>query len=205
MCDHGPMLEKLLDSRLADLESQGLLRHAEDGREREAAWHNAQLLGVQFVDASSNDYLGLGCQLVSREMFDDAASGEVAIRDAPEGDSPGQLNQPGRPQAAESCLQERVSRETTLPLSMGAGASRLIHGTRAAHRQLERQLAHWVGLPDALLFSSLKLGRDSMSPATAMCFLLAAASIAMVSGWRWKSEHDAGRTNRRRQRRRSEQ
>lgn len=154
MCDHGPMLEKLLDSRLADLESQGLLRHAEDGREREAAWHNAQLLGVQFVDASSNDYLGLGCQLVSREMFDDAASGEVAIRDAPEGDSPGQLNQPGRPQAAESCLQERVSRETTLPLSMGAGASRLIHGTRAAHRQLERQLAHWVGLPDALLFSS---------------------------------------------------
>lgn len=36
----------------------------------------------------------------------------------------------------------------------GAGASRLIHGTRATHETLERALAEWLGTEDALLFSS---------------------------------------------------
>lgn len=43
-----------------------------------------------------------------------------------------------------------VSRET----SLGAGASRLIHGTTEEHLELEGRLAAWVGLPAALLFSS---------------------------------------------------
>ncbi|MCB9585406.1 MAG: 8-amino-7-oxononanoate synthase [Polyangiaceae bacterium] len=43
-----------------------------------------------------------------------------------------------------------VSRET----SLGAGASRLIHGTSTEHLDLERALADWVALPAALLFSS---------------------------------------------------
>ncbi|MGE0326456.1 MAG: aminotransferase class I/II-fold pyridoxal phosphate-dependent enzyme [Polyangiaceae bacterium] len=43
-----------------------------------------------------------------------------------------------------------VSRET----SLGAGASRLIHGTAAAHLELEQALAAWVRLPAAILFSS---------------------------------------------------
>jgi 8-amino-7-oxononanoate synthase len=36
----------------------------------------------------------------------------------------------------------------------GAGASRLIHGTRRAHRQLESDLANWLGAEEALLFAS---------------------------------------------------
>jgi 8-amino-7-oxononanoate synthase len=50
-----------------------------------------------------------------------------------------------------------VSRETAVQLSpapVGAGASRLIHGTRDPHLALESELAGWVGLPAALLFSS---------------------------------------------------
>lgn len=45
-----------------------------------------------------------------------------------------------------------VSRETAE--SFGAGASRLINGTRAVHRALEAELANWVGLDDSLVFSS---------------------------------------------------
>lgn len=44
-----------------------------------------------------------------------------------------------------------VSRET--PRS-GAGASRLVQGTHPEHERLERELADWVDLPAALLFSS---------------------------------------------------
>jgi two-component sensor histidine kinase len=40
---------------------------------------------------------------------------------------------------------------------------------------------------DAVFWPAFPIGRDAMSPATAMCFLLAAASLAMVSGWRWKT------------------
>lgn len=48
-----------------------------------------------------------------------------------------------------------VSRETQLSgASLGAGASRLIHGTRPAHRQLEKLIADWMGESQALLFSS---------------------------------------------------
>jgi 8-amino-7-oxononanoate synthase len=48
-----------------------------------------------------------------------------------------------------------VSRETGVQVgAAGAGASRLIHGTRSAQVELERQLAAWVRLPAALLFTS---------------------------------------------------
>ncbi|MEN9577030.1 MAG: hypothetical protein RJA70_39 [Pseudomonadota bacterium] len=43
-----------------------------------------------------------------------------------------------------------VSRETAL----GAGASRLIHGTRPEHRALEQALEDWLPAPAVLLFSS---------------------------------------------------
>lgn len=45
-----------------------------------------------------------------------------------------------------------VSRETHG--NVGAGASRLIHGTAAEHLHLEAELATWVGAESALLFSS---------------------------------------------------
>lgn len=48
-----------------------------------------------------------------------------------------------------------VSRETqSSGVSLGAGASRLIHGTRPEHCQLENLIADWMGEPQALLFSS---------------------------------------------------
>jgi 8-amino-7-oxononanoate synthase len=52
-----------------------------------------------------------------------------------------------------------VSRETPFRGSdrqraFGAGASRLIHGTRAEHTTLESELAEWMSLEAALLFSS---------------------------------------------------
>jgi 8-amino-7-oxononanoate synthase len=52
---------------------------------------------------------------------------------------------------------EDVSRETSkrwAGVSVGAGASRLIHGTRGAHLKLESALAEWVGHETALLFTS---------------------------------------------------
>jgi 8-amino-7-oxononanoate synthase len=45
-----------------------------------------------------------------------------------------------------------VSRETSG--SPGAGAARLIHGTRPQHVELEHELAAWMGTEDALLFPS---------------------------------------------------
>jgi 8-amino-7-oxononanoate synthase len=81
----------------------------------------AAALGVPFVDASLNDYLGLAGLSVSRE---------TSVQRWPGG---------GR---------------SDLSAPDGAGASRLIHGTRAAHLALEDALADWVGFPAALLFSS---------------------------------------------------
>ena len=72
----------------------------------------ARRLGVAFVDASSNDYLGL-------------ADGSDVSR--------------------ETGVQE---------VAVGAGASRLIHGSRDPHQRLERALAEWVRLPAALLLTS---------------------------------------------------
>ncbi len=49
-----------------------------------------------------------------------------------------------------------VSRETlsAWAVTTGSGASRLIHGSRPAHSALETEVASWVRLPAALLFSS---------------------------------------------------
>ena len=49
---------------------------------------------------------------------------------------------------------EHVSRETPPAGRIGAGASRLIHGTHPEHLWLENALAEWVARPAALLFSS---------------------------------------------------
>jgi 8-amino-7-oxononanoate synthase len=104
-------LEEFAEGRLAALAAAGLLRSSDDGSKRRSAETAAGRLGVPFVDASSNDYLGL-------------AAGDV-------------------------------SRETRVQVGApGAGASRLIHGTRPHLVALERQLAEWVRAPAALLFTS---------------------------------------------------
>jgi len=104
-------LEVFATAELRALEEQGLLRSPDDGAPRRAAQAAAAALGIAFVDASSNDYLGFASESVSRE---------TSVQDH----------------------------------SAGAGASRLIHGTRTAHLSLEAELADWVGLPEALLFTS---------------------------------------------------
>ena len=91
------VLEAYAQEQLSELEGRGLLRVADDGTRREGAERSARAIGVEFVDASSNDYLGF-------------ARGDV-------------------------------SRETGVQVGpAGAGASRLIHGTRPAQVQLESAL-----------------------------------------------------------------
>ncbi|HWP08734.1 MAG TPA: hypothetical protein VNN72_23490, partial [Polyangiaceae bacterium] len=60
-------VERFAEKRLRELEGAGLLRVPEDGGRRRAAELAAEALGVPFVDASSNDYLGLAALGVSRE------------------------------------------------------------------------------------------------------------------------------------------
>jgi len=104
------VLEAFAAARLKELDAAGLLRRPDDGRLRSVAVENASRLNVPFIDASSNDYLGLA----------DVVSRETHVQGVP----------------------------------VGAGASRLIHGTREAHVRLEQALAAWVELPAGLLFTS---------------------------------------------------
>lgn len=123
---------RALPELLAELDAAGRLRVPDDEPLRfrlEAEW------GVDFLDASSNDYLGLG-RSVSRET-----PGE-----APPSDDQAQTV-PGGPVSRETS-----SRGRTVP--PGAGASRLIHGTHPAHLRVEEAAAEWLGAEAALLFSS---------------------------------------------------
>lgn len=104
-------VDRFAEERLGELERNGLRREPDDGRRRAAAERAAEAAGVTFIDASSNDYLGLA--------------------------------------------SHDVSRETDVQGShLGAGASRLIHGSRPAHLDLETALAEWVRLPSSLLATS---------------------------------------------------
>lgn len=108
----GPMsLDAYLGSKLSALRAQNLFRDPADAAARDVVAATAARLEVPFLDASSNDYLGLA------------------------GRRPG-----------------NVSRETSP--QVGAGASRLVNGGRPEHTALERALADWVKLPEALLFTS---------------------------------------------------
>jgi 8-amino-7-oxononanoate synthase len=100
------MLDAYLTRQIGTLKSQGLFRDPLDAGARTEVAESARARGNPFIDASSNDYLGL-------------AAG--------------------------------VSRETVGP---GAGASRLVQGTRPEHEALERELADWVGTDAALLFAT---------------------------------------------------
>lgn len=117
-----------LEAELEQLAADSLLRTPDDGSHRARAREAADTLGLDLIDASSNDYLGLA------QVEPDLRAGDV-------------------------------SRETLAPLSCGAGASRLIHGTKPAHAELERRLATWVGHPAALLFASGYAANVSVIPA----------------------------------------
>jgi len=102
--------EELLQQTLEELSESGLLREPDDGATRAEVSRAASALGVSVLDASSNDYLGLG--------------------------------------------ENHVSRETLGEAGAGAGASRLIYGTRAEHLALEEALSTWVRSEASLVFSS---------------------------------------------------
>jgi 8-amino-7-oxononanoate synthase len=97
--------------RIEGLRQAGTYREPDDGFLRQETLRYALDLGVEPVDASSNDYFGLSRTPVSRETVEAGHS-------------------------------------------VGSGASRLIHGTREAHRSLESAVAAWVDQPEALLFAS---------------------------------------------------
>lgn len=98
--------DEVIEARLGDLASAGLLRDRE-APVRDRVESAAARAGRRLLDLSSNDYLGFA----SHPLLPSVAPG-------------------------------------------GAGASRLIHGTREAHVNLERALATWLGTEDALLFTS---------------------------------------------------
>ncbi len=99
--------ERWLEEQLREREAAGLLR--DPAQER---WGLG--LTEEWLNACSNDYLGLAHRHVSRETL-------LAV---------------------------------AAPERQGGGASRLIYGGADAHLELETALAAWVGLPEALLFSS---------------------------------------------------
>jgi len=70
--------EKLFDETLAQLSSSDLLREPDDGATRDDVGRAASALGLPVLDASSNDYLGLGENCVSRETL--SRSGACASR-----------------------------------------------------------------------------------------------------------------------------
>lgn len=111
-------LDDFLAAQLDTLKSRDQFRDPADANARAALLETERRGGPRFLDASSNDYLGLARTAV----------------------------EPGAAPAGS------VSRET-LPHA-GAGASRLVQGTRPEHEALERELAEWVRAPAALLFSS---------------------------------------------------
>lgn len=167
-----------LERQFEELRAGGLVREPGDAGLREELMELAREGSIEFVDASSNDYLGYGGRGISGDSgegarwgVDDVAQwGESGVEGCG-GDGVARKQGLG----CRSMEAHLVSRETLTPLSNrsdprttndpvdpplalsgqhGAGASRLLGGTRRAHTELERQLADWVGQADALLFSS---------------------------------------------------
>ena len=63
--------ESLLDQTLGELRSGSLLREPDDGSARRVVAAAAGRLGLELLDASSNDYLGFAARPVSRETLGD--------------------------------------------------------------------------------------------------------------------------------------
>lgn len=103
-----------------------------------------------------------------------------ALRDPNDADvreAMGRSNEPSRPlldAASNDYLglgARDVSRETLVGLAglrVGAGASRLVQGTFAEHRELEAELARWTGFETSLLTSSAYAANAGALPAIAM-------------------------------------
>ena len=78
--------ESLIEESLSALRDRGLLREPDDGSNRLAVEEAAARLGLNAIDASSNDYLGLAARDVSRETHGNpgAAASRLVHGTAPE-------------------------------------------------------------------------------------------------------------------------
>lgn len=182
-----------LEAELQRLEAERLLRQPDvEGRARARAVDAAQSLGVGFIDASSNDYLGFARWGVSRETSfsssvpADATGGRVVSGPAAPGvsretsfrsDTPPAPQPPVPPrlattpsdhdlaQARDAYPSVLSARHAATRAAPGSGSSRLIHGSHQAHAALEALLAEWVGFEAALLFASGYAANVSLIPA----------------------------------------
>ncbi len=162
-----------LAKELQVLREVGLVREPGDAGLREELEGIARSRGCEFVDASSNDYLGYGAWgIVEGDWLGEVRTGTRGSEGSRSDDDEGEvgIGDEGRGRGVKV-----VSRETLNPLSVrsdhaptpshlaastptpqqqGSGASRLLGGTRREHVELERLLADWVGQDESLLFSS---------------------------------------------------
>jgi 8-amino-7-oxononanoate synthase len=67
--------ESFLGESIAKLDAAGLLREPDDGAGMAEVEANALKIGLPFIDAASNDYLGLARRRVSRETLKKAGAG----------------------------------------------------------------------------------------------------------------------------------
>jgi 8-amino-7-oxononanoate synthase len=108
--------------RLEELAAKQLLRDPVDSELHQSGAPS----GDAWLDACSNDYLGLGARSVSRETLEELAGARV-----------------------------------------GAGASRLVQGSFPDHRELEAELADWLGADGCLLTLSAFAANVGLLPAIA--------------------------------------
>ncbi|MDX2051984.1 MAG: 8-amino-7-oxononanoate synthase [Polyangiaceae bacterium] len=138
-----------IDAELRQLEARGLLRNPDGGEARAFAEATARQLGVCFVDASSNDYLGLGRNVAWR-----VSRSSASLPPPPAVDTAAVPSHSSLPRSG-AVSRETLDSSPDLPSTCaGSGASRLVHGSRSTHAELESALASWVGQESALLFTS---------------------------------------------------
>jgi len=129
--------EALIEQTLSELRSGQLLREPDDGAARRAVVEDARAAGLTPIDASSNDYLGLASDSVSRET--PAHAGAAASR------------------LIHGTTPEHVELESELAQWVGAESALLFSSTYAANLGLISALgvAGTVVLSDASNHASL--------------------------------------------------
>src|SRR5512147_2887564 len=153
-----------IECELGSLRAEGLVRDPGDLVLRQSVVAAAGALGVPFVDASSNDYLGY--------CSGDGVEGTRGTIGNFDGDGSYGFSESGGDQEAHLVSRETLdsldNRTVDTPTNdgngpaaststrtwTGAGASRLLGGTHREHEDLEAALANWVGHQQSLLFSS---------------------------------------------------
>jgi len=153
--ENGPVSKfEWLESELRMLEAAGLVRDPEEAFLRERVAEVARGCRVPFVDACSNDYLGYAgrCGWVGGvDRVGEVEASEASHIVSRETLEP--LRTRSEPPAHIQMSSTEGVRSPRHPQN-GAGASRLLGGTRAEHSQLESALAAWVHQSSALLFTS---------------------------------------------------